>query len=189
MVARRAVIVLAFVHVIGFAVSAQEPAEFGRATGGEIVLTPKGAAPFSGSFSLSLSSGHDLFGRSSSPAYGVTAGGTLIQDRLWFFGAASRQEGLQTRFANLDLPENATTGAIGARVNGQIADNQDFSAFFEAARQPQLSMTAPSTFTAIAPSTFLSMRYTGIVSDKMFFNASFTRRSRTMQGVGIVPVE
>lgn len=179
MVARRAVLALVLVQMIGLAVSAQESAQFGRATGGEIVLTPKGSAPFSGSLSLSLSSGNDVFGRSSSPAYGVTAGGTLIQDRLWFFGSATRQEG--SRFATLELPENATTGAIGARVNGRFADNQDFSAVFEAARWPQLSMTTPSSFAGITPSSFLSLRYTGIVSDRMFFNASLTRSSRTMQ--------
>lgn len=178
---------LVFVQVIGFAVSAQQSAEFGRATGGEIVLTPKSSAPFSGSVSLSMSTGNDIFGRGSSPAYGVTAGGTLIQDRLWFFGSAWRQDASQVRFADMELPENVTTGAIGARINGQIAGNQDFSAFFEAARQPEVSMTAPSRFAGIAPSTFLSLRYTGIVSDRMLFNASFTRSSRTAPGMGIVP--
>ena len=157
------------VQLIALAAAAQS-AEFGRATGGEIVMTPKRPASFSGSLELSLSSGSDVFGRGIGPAYGIAAGGTLIQDRLWFFASGSRQEASQARFADLELPENATTGAIGARVDGQIAGGQDFSAFFEDARRQELWLTAPSTF--------LSLRHTGIVSNNMFFTASFTRSSQ-----------
>ena len=174
MTSRRAMIALLLVlFALG---AAAQSAEFGRATGGEIVATPKGSsAPLSGSLELSLG---------DSRAYGVTAGGTLIQDRLWFFASASRQEAPLARFADLELPENATTSAIGARVNGQIGGAHDFSAFFEAARRPQLSMTSPTTFAGIAPSTFLSLRYTGVVSSNMFFNMSFTRNTRTVHGAG-----
>jgi len=175
------------VPLIAFAVSAQQSAEYGRATSGEIVMKPKGSSAFSGS--LSVSTGNDVFGRGSSQGYGVTAGGTLVQDRLWFFASASRQDASPSRFAELELPENATTSALGARVNGQIAGGQDFSAFFEAARRPELSTTGASAFAAITPSSFLSLRYTGVVSNNTMFNASFTRSSRTVHGLGIVPAE
>lgn len=181
MVSRRAVIVLVLVQLLAFSVSAQQSAEFGRATGGEIVLTPKSAAPFSGSLELSLGSGNDVFGRNSSPAYGITAGGTLLQDRLWFFASASRQEGSRTQFQQLELPENTTTGAIGARVNAQLGQSQNLSAFFEAARRPELSMNGATSFGTVTPSSFLSMRYDGVVSSNMFFSASFTRSERTVE--------
>ena len=188
MVSRLAVIGLLFAQLIAFTLSAQQSGEYGRATGGEVVLTPKGSAPLSGSLELSLSTG-DVFGRGSSPAYGATAGGTLVQDRLWFFASASRQEASASRFADLELPENTTTGAIGARVNGQLGAGHDFSAFFEAARRPELSMTTPGSFSGITPSSFLSLRYNGIVSNNMFFSASVTRSSRTTQGFAIVPAQ
>lgn len=188
MVSRRAVTALFLVQLIAFAVAAQQSSEFGRGTGGEVVMTPKGAARFSGSFELSLSSGSDVFGGGSATAYGLTAGGTLLQDRLWFFGSASRQQAPASRFADLELPESATSSAVAARANGQLTGSQDFSAYFEAARRPELSMTAPS-LANMAPSSFLSLRYTGIVSSNMFFNASVTRSSRTVQGVGVVPAE
>jgi hypothetical protein len=171
MVSRRAVAAL-FTALIAFAVSAQQSSEFGRASGGQLVLTPKGAAPVSGSLQLSLSTGSDVFGRGSSPGYGLTAGGTLIEDRLWFFGSASQQAS-QTRFADLELPANATTSAIGARAGGRIGAGHDFSAFFEAARRPELSTTSRSL--DLVPSSFLSLRYTGVISSNMFFNASVTR--------------
>jgi hypothetical protein len=186
MVCRRAVLAFFLVQSIAFAAAAQESGEFGRASGGVIVMTPKGASPLSGS--LELSTTDDLTGRGTSAAYGMTLGGTLIEDRLWFFASGSRQEGSRVRFADLELPENATAGAIGARLDGHVGDAHDFSAFFEAARTPQLSATAPTTF-GVAPSSFLSLRYTGIVSSNMFFTASFTRSSAPVRTLGIVPVE
>jgi hypothetical protein len=177
MVSPRAVAALVLLSSIAFAVTAQQPAEFGRASGPELVMKPKGSAPISGSLELSLSSGDDIFGRGGSPGYGLSAGGTLVQDRLWFFASASRQE--SSRFAG--LPDNVTTSAMssaaGGRLAGQVGSNHDFSAFFEAAKQPQLTMTNTGSFATIdAPSTFLSLRYTGIVSNNMFFTGSVTRK-------------
>ncbi|HEX9985579.1 MAG TPA: hypothetical protein VGF69_20140 [Thermoanaerobaculia bacterium] len=194
MVTRRAVAALVLVQLIAFAVSAQQSAEFGRASGGQLVLTPKGSAPLSGSLEFSLSSGNDALGGGSSPSYGMTAGGTLIQDRLWFFASASRQQtSSSTRFANLELPENATQngtlGAIGGRVQGQLGAGQDLSAFFEAGRRAELATNGTSTFAAVVPSSFLSMRYNGVISSNMLFSASFTRSSHTVQGVGFVPAD
>ncbi|HEX7151602.1 MAG TPA: hypothetical protein VF618_08960 [Thermoanaerobaculia bacterium] len=165
--------------LIAFGAAAQS-AEFGRATGGELVLTPKGTAPFSGSLELALSNG--------APAYGLTAGGTLVQDRLWFFASASRQEGAPARYQQLELPQNATSSAIGGRVSGQLGASHDFGGFFEAARRPELSTTAPASFTGnTLPSSFLSLRYTGIVSSNMFFTANISRSEGTAQRFGIVP--
>ena len=172
MTSRRVVITLLLVQLIALGAAAQSQ-ELGRATGGEIVATPKGtSAPLSGSLELVLG---------DSRGYGVTAGGTLLQDRLWFFASASRQETSFARFADLELAENATTSAIGARVNGQVAGAHDFSAFFEAARRPQVSLATPSTFAGIVPSTFLSLRYTGVVSSNMFFNMSMTRSTQGLE--------
>lgn len=187
MVPRRAVTALFLVQLLALAALAQESSEFGRGTGGVVTLTPKGAAPLSGSLEISLSSGSDVFGSGTAPAVGLAAGGVLLQDRLWFFAGGSRQESPAPRFAN-NLPENATTGAIGARVNGRIAGGHDLSAFFEAARRPEFSAAAPS-LTGIAPASFLSLRYTGIVTDNMFFTASLSRSSGRTQGAGVFQVE
>jgi hypothetical protein len=162
--------------LIAFTVSAQQSAEFGRASAGEIVLRPKSSAPLSGSLELLLPAG-------GSPGYGVTAGGTLIPDRLWFFASGSHQELSTSRFSDLALPENVTSSAAGGRVDGQLGGAHDFSAFFEAARRPQLSTTAPASFGSVVPSSFLSLRYTGVVSSNAFFSASFARSSRTGQDI------
>jgi hypothetical protein len=158
MTSRRFVIALVLVQLVAFAVSAQQSAELGRASGGEIMLTSKRSSGWSGSVEASLMNG--------SPGYGSTAGGTLIQDRLWFFASASRQ-----------------ASALGARVNGYLGSRHDFAASFETARRPQLS----TTFAAGIPASFLSLRYTGIISSSMFFNASMTRSSHTAPAFGITP--
>lgn len=142
MMARRAV--TAFVLVLlACAVSAQE---FGHATAGEIVVTPKGSAPLSGSFQLSRSTvGSNL--------YDLSAGGALVHDRLWFFGSASRQ---QSTFADLAIPQNA----FATKANAQFTGAQDLSAFFETAKHP---------------ASFLTMHYNAVVSSNAYFSASFTR--------------
>lgn len=178
MASRRAVTAaLVLVQLLALGVSAQQSAEFGRASAGEIVMRPKGSAPVSGSLELLLPAG-------GSPGYGVTAGGTLIPDRLWFFASASHQELSSSRFSDLALPENVTSSAAGGRVDGQLGGAHDFSAFFEAARRPQLSTTTtPASFGGVVPSSFLSLRYTGVVSSSTSFSASFARSSRTGQDV------
>ncbi|MEA2490039.1 MAG: hypothetical protein QOH21_1831 [Acidobacteriota bacterium] len=178
MASRRAVTALLLVQLLAFTVAAQQSSEFGRASGGEVVLTPKGSAPLSGTLTLSASNANDVFGA-------MTAGGTLLEDRLWFFASASRQQTSSSRFDTLALPENATSNAVGVRANAQLTSAQDFSAIFDAARRPELSTTAPASFGAVVPSSFLSLRYTGIVSSHMFFNASVSRSSRT----ATVPVQ
>lgn len=176
MASRRAVAALFLALLIAFTGSAQQSAEFGRASAGEIVLRPKISAPLSGSLELLLPAG-------GSPGYGVTAGGTLIPDRLWFFASGSHQELSTSRFSDLALPENVTSSAAGGRVDGQLGGAHDFSAFFEAARRPQLSTAAPASFGSVVPSSFLSLRYTGVVSSNAFFSASFARSSRTGQDI------
>jgi hypothetical protein len=194
MVSRRVVTALVLAQLLALGLAAQEMAaqpssEFGRASGGDLVLTPKGSAPLSGSLDLSLSRGGDVFGRDAK-AYGITAGGTLLQDRLWFFASGSRQEATPSHFADLGFPQNATAGAI--RTNAQLSASQSFSTFFEAARRPQASAASPigvSPFAASGPSSFLSLHYTGIVSNSMFFSGSVTRSSTTRSNLGLFPAE
>lgn len=164
MVSRRAAAALVLSQLIAFAALAQS-AEFGRATGGEISAITKGAtSPLSGSLGLSLSS--DVFG--SREGYGATIGGTLIQDRLWFFAAGTQQSGGAYEFAGLQFPERAVTGSIDAKLNGQLGSAHDFSATYTAAQAPALTMDVPSNF--------LSLRYNAVITNNMTFSATYSRR-------------
>lgn len=169
MVSRRLAAALVLAQLTAGAALAQS-AEFGRASGGEITAVTKGAtAPFSGSLGLSM--GSDVFGRRE--GYEATIGGTLIQDRLWFFAAGSQQSGAAYNFADLQLPERAVTGAIDAKLDGQLGSAHDFSAMYSAVQTPVLTMNAtPLT----VPTNFLSLRYSAVVTNNLTFSATYTRQ-------------
>lgn len=144
-----------------FAQDATAPvdSEFGRASGGAVDLMTKGAKPISGTLGLSL-------GSSSTHGYGLTLGGTLVPDRVWFFAAGERRTSLlssQYGVSRADVP------AFDAKMIGQIGDRQNLAASFSDTKQP--TWTAGTTL----PTSFLSLHYTGIVTDNMFFTASFSQ--------------
>jgi hypothetical protein len=72
--------VLALVILLTPAAFAQT-AEFGRASSGMLDMTAKQTMPFSGSLSFTSSRG-----------LGGTFGGTVVKDRVWFFGSAERNK-------------------------------------------------------------------------------------------------
>ena len=145
--AKRIALALAFTFVSG-ACLAQSSAEFGRATGGLLELSVKGPTRLSGS--LGLTTGSGLRG------YGATFGGTVINDRLWFFGTAERN---QSRVVSSTLPQ--TTPKFDANWNAALGSRNSFSASYRNA-------TIPS-------SSFMTLHYTGIVSSNMFITGSVSR--------------
>lgn len=151
--------------------------EFGRVSGGEVALLTKQPSNLSGSLGFTMS---------KSNGYGATLGGTIVRDRLWFFASAQQHEPrLTSGVAQMQLPERAVSRALDAKLTGQIGDHHNFGAFFQAARQPYA--TSPNTLGAMTPSSFMSLRYTGVVSSSMFFNASFSRRSVTRPAWSFAP--
>lgn len=142
--AKRIVLALVVTFVSGVCL-AQSSDEFGRATGGLLELSTKGPTRLSGSLGLSMGSG--LRG------YGATFGGTVINDRLWFFGTAERN---QSRLISSTLPQSSPR--FDANWKAAIGDRNSFSASYRSA-------TIPS-------SSFMTLHYTGIVSSNMFITGS-----------------
>jgi hypothetical protein len=143
--------------------------EFGRVSGGEIKLVPKGSSQLSGSLGISASD-------QSERGYEGTLGGERVDERVWFF-ATARQEDRRvfTGFEQMELSRHAVANMFGAKVTGNIGDRQNLSASFDAARQP-LTLE-PGFAGAVVPTNFLSLRYTGVISSNSFFNVSFSRSS------------
>ena len=125
---------------------AQSSDEFGRATGGLLELSVKGPTRLSGSLGLTT-------GGSGLRGYGATFGGTVINDRLWFFGTAERN---QSRVVATAIPQSSPK--FDANWKAAIGDRNSFSASYGKA-------TIPS-------SSFMTMHYTGIVSSNMFITGS-----------------
>src|SRR5688572_7081631 len=65
-------------------VAAQAPYEYDRASGGEIRMATKGSRSMSGTLGLKRGDGTEL--------WDATFGGTLLEDRVWFFGAVEKSE-------------------------------------------------------------------------------------------------
>lgn len=144
-------------HLFAAALMAQT--QYGTVSGGEVELLTKGPRKLSGSLGITRSS-QELNG------YEATLGGTLIQDRMWFFAAASLMPAVSAVNA-----VNAVD-AVDARLDAQLGSRSTLGASFSRTEAAVASPVMQSV-----PATFLSLRYTGVVSDNMFFNASFLRRS------------
>lgn len=121
---------------VGAAVASAQSAEFGRFLGGQVDVAFK--APRHAYGSLGLSSDRSAL---------ASFGGTLIEDRAWFFATAARTQ---------------TAPQFDSRLFGNLGDRNSIAATFR---------TEGNTRTFAAPS-FLSLHYTGIVSSNAFFTAS-----------------
>ncbi|MGZ8866936.1 MAG: hypothetical protein ACXW2P_01235, partial [Thermoanaerobaculia bacterium] len=66
----------------------------------------------------------------------------------------------------------AAVNAIDARLDAQLGRRSTLGASFS-----KTEAAAASPVMQSVPATFLSLRYTGVVSDNIFFNASFLRHS------------
>ncbi|MEK6371990.1 MAG: hypothetical protein AABO58_04785 [Acidobacteriota bacterium] len=178
MMSKRALAWLFVAQMIAAVAMAQGvTSEFGRVSGGEVALLTKQTGNLSGSLGFTMS---------KSKGYEATLGGTILQDRLWFFASAQQHDArLTSGVAQMQLPERAVSRALDAKLTGQLGDRHSFGAFFEAARQPYA--TIPNTLGGVTPSSFLSLRYTGVVSSNMFFNASFSQRSVTQPAWSFAP--
>jgi hypothetical protein len=160
MFSKRAAVLIVFAQLAAGVALAQE---YGRTSGGQLNLFTKQPNSFSGSLGISLSRSA-LFG-SNLKGYEGTLGGTVIADRLWFFGSMQRNDRLG--FASA-LPQIETAPATYGKVDAHLGDRQSLSAV---AARTQLSTDTLST----VPASFLSMHYTGIISSNSFFTASVSQ--------------
>jgi hypothetical protein len=157
-------------------------------SGGTLTMVTKSSSGFSGSLGASFSSSDDVFGNRRGNRYDATVGGTLIEDRLHFFASGGQQQSRAVAFNDIQplgaAPANGS--ALDARMYANLGDRHTLGAMFSRNDQPVVSTTLPMN--ASLPTSFLSMRYTGIVSDSMFFTANLSRRS-IQSNSGVLPVE
>ena len=153
----RTIAALLIAQLVTVAAVAQE---FGRTSGGQIEATTKSSDKLSASFSMMMSGSASRY-----RGYEATLGGTIIEDRLWFFGSAFQQNG--SRFG---------TSSIPALQQSDI----DRLAFGKATAQIGDRHLVDSSIMA-GPSSFLSLHYTGIVSPSAFFTAAFSRSSTSQR--------
>lgn len=163
------------------------PGEFGRAYGGEIGLITKQGNHFSGSLGFTTSIGRPTFSGGNALGFGGTLGGAVVADKVWFFASVQQSASpFATGFSQGGRSQKSTAKVIDAKLNAQLGGRQSLAASFAAARNSGISNT---TFPGPTPSSFLSLRYSGIVSSNMFFTASMSRQSTARPLIGLVPTQ
>ena len=171
---------MVFVAQLATGLALAQTAEYERGSGGQIeMMTKEATKRLSGS--LSMSQGRSSAGLGSLKGFEGTLGGTIVEDRLWFFAAAARNESLAFVPGLSELPQPVATNAVDAKVMANLGNRHDFSAAFSTGRDA-ITTSAPMTFGTV-PTSFLSLRYTGIVSSNMFFDVNVSQRSIGRQGL------
>ena len=143
---KRALPVLVLSLLVAGAAMAQE---YGRTSGGQIEGITKQPSQLSASLGATFSTFR---------GYEATLGGTLLKDRIWFFGSAFQQNGSAMPVIQQKTLERLTMGKAIAQVTP--AQTLDVSAFADQTK-------------------FLTMHYTGIITSNMFVTATITQSKTT----------
>ncbi len=159
-----AMVVLQFAAVTLFA------QEYGRDSGGVIEATMKQSNTLSGSLGIGLTRSSMPFVAGSARNYNATLGGTVLKDRLWFFGSALVNDGARFNPVLSAIPARSVPMIALGNLSAQAGDRQSFAA----------SGIRSGSLTAL-PSSFLSLHYTAILSSSSFVTASVTRQSSTLR--------
>ena len=141
----RTLLALLILSMSALGAAAQSDNEYGRASSGAIAAITKGSSQFSGSLSLTQSTGGS--------GYGGTFGGEVLKDHIWVFAAAAV------------LPRIQFSNVIDAKVTAQPVDWSNVTASFSQPRQNDV----------LLPSSFLSLRSTTMLSERTMLNISVSR--------------
>lgn len=159
----RIVLAVVAAQLVAFAAFAQSSegvpssSEFGRAHGGQIDASAKEASNLSGSLGMTHTS-------SRGRGYGATLGGSLVDDRLWFFGSASLQPAMR-----FDGRLNSGDAKVTAQPAGWLNVTGAFSGAFSGSRHDARAL----------PASFLSLRSTGVLAPNGTFSINVSRETRT----------
>ncbi|MEJ2085658.1 MAG: carboxypeptidase regulatory-like domain-containing protein, partial [Acidobacteriota bacterium] len=192
-------------------------AEYGRFTGGVVnVVTRSGGNRFTGSFRTTLTdggwsannkldreSGIDNRSDSTDATYEATIGGPMLEDRLWFFGAArSAQLQYARSTSQITLPGDIkpipvpyTHGLderrLEAKLSGAPAPSHTLIASYldyqlnetNSTFNPNIldiEMLVPVTY----PSSMLALRYAGVVTNRLLVEGQYSERHSAIEQGG-----
>jgi hypothetical protein len=149
---------LAFSLLLATTAFAQEYA----ASGGEVRLVTKHAAGgMSGSFSL----GTGLMS--------ANYGGTLVPDRIWFFGTAMRDKS-NLLTSQYGAPAVSLRG-LDAKTTAQLGDRQSLVTSFNSAA------SSATGFNPRLTTSLFDMHYSMMVSPSAFFTVNVTKNNARIQ--------
>jgi outer membrane receptor protein involved in Fe transport len=180
-------------------------AEYGRFGGGVVnAITKSGTNSYAGSFRTTLTNDSwrstTPFGESKTdktiPLYEFTAGGPILRDRTWFFGAGRLIDNLQTRttgFSNLPYEFGDNEKRFEGKVTQSIVAGQTINVAYTDIRRDQTNNAFPSAagimdrrslYDRSLPQDLLSVHYTGTLSSRLFVEGQVSSRHFTFEGDG-----
>jgi hypothetical protein len=151
----RTLLALVATLLLALGAAAQSATEFGRASGGDVKAITKAPRQTSGTLGLTHSN--------RGLGYEGSLGGELVDDRLWFFAAASVLP--RTQFSTSELT------AIDGKATAQPVDWTSVTAAFSHV----FPKTPVTPLDGALPTSFLSLRSTSVLSDRMTLDVSVTR--------------
>lgn len=169
----RALVIAVTLLTLTLTATAQDSSEFGRTDGGQIEAITKQSKKLSGSLGATLSDSAAAFG-SGLKGYDATLGGTLIDDRLWFFASTHHRESATFASDLGPIFDPATMSTSSARLDMNLSARHNLGASYSSGGESILN--GANMPVGVVPSSFLSLRYMGMISPNAFFNATFTRR-------------
>lgn len=186
---RRTLVIGTLVLLGTFTATAQDASERTTndlsATGGELRMIVKKSGSLSGSLGLSQSQSASGLSGVGGNRYNGTLGGTLVKDRVWFFASAEHDDRIGP-VVGQTYGANATGNAVDAKVIANLGDRQNLAAIYSQGQQSVPTAGVPQ-FNTLTPSSFFSMRYTGIVTNNMFFTANVSQRTVSQNDPFLAP--
>jgi hypothetical protein len=180
-------------------------AEYGRFTGGLIhTVTRSGSNDFSGSFRTGFTNDQwrsvTPFEESKVdalvPTYEFTAGGPVVANRTWFFGAGrffDQTTARQTGITNVPFEFNANEKRYEAKVTQSLGEAQRLQVAYtgidrlesnHASAGASNVMDLASLTDRSLPQRLLSAHYTGMFGDRFFLEGQYSLRRFTFEGDG-----
>jgi len=189
-------------------------AEYGRFSGGVVnAVTKRGGNDFHGSFrtdftnsawqdeskfekeQIALGRGTPHLSKTNR-IYQATLGGPILKDRIWFFGAARREQS-STAFtlSNTGIPYNrdVKNPRYEGKLTGSINKNHTLTGSFvenetEQINNPSINATAsidPRTLVArTLPNSLLVANYNGVLTSNLFAEAQYSQKKQGFRNTG-----
>ncbi|HUO86587.1 MAG TPA: TonB-dependent receptor, partial [Thermoanaerobaculia bacterium] len=185
-------------------------AEYGRFTGGVVTaITKSGGNEFTGSFRTSFTSDEWQSDNDLSPetrddtvneVYEATLGGYVVRDRLWFFGAGRDLETTgtaQTAITAIEFPTGAEERRLEGKLTGAVTESHQLQGSYLEIEQDQFNVLHGGLTgfgvtiddgslddVRSLPQEFLSVNYTGILTQNLFAEVQYSERAFTFEGSG-----
>ncbi|MCC7008608.1 MAG: TonB-dependent receptor [Acidobacteria bacterium] len=180
-------------------------AEYGRFLGGVVnAVTKSGGNELRGSFRTTMSNdswrattplGESKLG-SLVPAYEFTAGGPIVANRTWFFGAGRMEDrslGRETVVTRTPYEYRNSEQRFEGKLSQRLTDSQRFAVAFTGIQRKETNSAYPSVnevmdtrtlITREIPQRLFSAHYTAAVTPQFFVEGQYSRRGERFVKAG-----